>query len=389
MANSSTTLKARSGIVKTLKTHLRSYVMIIALAVLWIVFSILTEGIYTTPRNISNLFRQMATTGVITIGMTVCILSGYMDLSIGSVVGATSAMAAVALQVWKLDPIVAVMIALGFGALIGVWQGFWVAYCKVPAFIVTLGGQLIFRGMVLLLTKSNTIPVNNSTFICIGQQYVSKIAGYILAAGALLIFVILDIVNRQGRSKYGFKVSTPIIAGIKYISAAIVIGIFILIMNIYEGIPNALIILIILVLIMTFILNKTRFGRYVYAVGGNSNAAKLSGINNERTIMGVFILLGLSGAISGVILTGRLAAAMPDGGSGMELNAIAACVIGGVSLSGGKGKIWSAIVGALVMTSLTNGMSLLSLPTFMQNFINGLVLILAVWFDIMSSNKKN
>lgn len=382
-------LTQKSNLKRVIQANIRSYVMIIALAVLWIVFSLLTEGVYTTPRNISNLFRQMATTGVIAIGMTVCIISGYFDLSIGSVVGATGAMAAVATQTLGLSPVLAILMALAFGVLIGAWQGFWIAYRRLPAFIVTLGGQLIFRGAVLWLTQSNTIPVNNETFIFIGQGYVPKTVGYILAAVCLVVMILMDISKRKGRMKYGFKVSATSMAVVKYIIMAVLIGAFIIVMNIYEGIPVALIIVIALALLFAFMLNKTRFGRYVYAVGGNSQAAKLSGINNERTVLGVFIILAVTGAISGIILTGRLAAAMPDSGSGLELDAIAACVIGGVSLSGGKGNVWGALVGALVMTSLANGMSLLTLPTYLQNIINGLVLILAVWVDAINSKKTN
>lgn len=382
-------LTQKSNLKRVIQANIRSYVMIIALAVLWIVFSLLTEGVYTTPRNISNLFRQMATTGVIAIGMTVCIISGYFDLSIGSVVGATGAMAAVATQTLGLSPVLAILMALAFGVLIGAWQGFWIAYRRLPAFIVTLGGQLIFRGAVLWLTQSNTIPVNNETFIFIGQGYVPKTVGYILAVVCLVVMILMDISKRKGRMKYGFKVSATSMAVVKYIIMAVLIGAFIIVMNIYEGIPVALIIVIALALLFAFMLNKTRFGRYVYAVGGNSQAAKLSGINNERTVLGVFIILAVTGAISGIILTGRLAAAMPDSGSGLELDAIAACVIGGVSLSGGKGNVWGALVGALVMTSLANGMSLLTLPTYLQNIINGLVLILAVWVDAINSKKTN
>lgn len=389
MENNETALKPKNGIILAIKANIRSYVMVIALAALWLIFSLLTDGVYTTPRNISNLFRQMATTGVIAIGMAICIITGYFDLSIGSVVGATGAMAAVALQSWGMSPLVAIILALALGLVIGTWQGFWVAYRRVPAFIVTLGGQLIFRGVVLWLTSSNTIPVNNSVFIFIGQGYVPKIIGYILAAACLIVYVVSDIIKRRERLWYGFEISSASIAVAKYIFMSVLIGAFILIMNIYEGIPIALIILIALVLLFTFVLNKTRFGRYVYAVGGNSQASKLSGINNERTAMTVFIILALTGAISGIILTGRLAAAMPASGTGMELDAIAACVIGGISLAGGKGNIWGAIVGALVISSISNGMSLLSLQTFIQNMINGLVLILAVWFDIMSSKKVN
>ncbi len=380
--------KAKMNLAFT-KKNLRSYVMILALLAIWFVFAILTKGVYITPRNVSNLFRQMATTGIIAMGMTMCLITGYFDLSIGSVVGLTGAITAVATQQWGFPPFMSILFAVFAGASVGIWHGFWIAYKKLPAFIVTLGGQLIFRGGVLWLTKSNTIPLNNEVFITIGQGYVQKPLGYALAIVATLAIVLSDILNRKSRKKYGFRISSAAWAGIKYSATIILVGLFIVVMNIYSGIPNALIILIVIALIFSFVLSHTKFGKCIYAVGGNSKAARLSGIDNEKTVMGVFVILGITGAISGIILAGRLAASMPASGSGMELDAIAACVIGGVSLAGGKGNIYGALVGALVMASLANGMSLLTLPTFSQNIINGLVLILAVWVDTINNKKGN
>lgn len=369
------------------RIDLKSYMMIIALIAIWMVFAVLTDGVFISTRNISNLFRQMTVTGIASLGMAICIIAGYFDLSIGSIVGATGALTAVAMVRWGIEVWPAILMALVFGFLIGVFQGLWVAYGKIPAFIVTLGGQLIFRGVVLWLTGSNTIAMNNPTFIFIGQGYIPIYVGYIIAVLAVLLYILFDIRQRKGRIQYGFENSKMSAAVGKYILMAVLIVGFVVIMNAYQGIPFPLVILIVITLFLQFMLMRTRSGRYIYAVGGNEQAARLSGINNERTVLGVFALLGLAGGISGIVSISRLASAMPAGGTGLELDAIASCVIGGISLSGGKGSIKGAIVGALVMASLSNGMSLMSWDTWIQNIVKGMVLILAVWFDIINSKK--
>lgn len=362
--------------------------MIIALAVLWIIFSILTKGVFITPRNLSNLFRQMATTGIIAVGMSLVIICGYMDLSIGSVVGATSALTAVMVTNWKMSPAVAIVAALFFGILIGAFEGFWTVYMKVPAFIATLGGQLIFRGATLFITSSKSIKVNNPNIIFIGQAYLPLIGGLILAVLVMIALVISEVNERNNSRKYGLPVKSVKNSIVKVILYAVLISIFLAVMYVYKGIPIALLILLVLVLIVNFVLTRTKFGNSVYAVGGNSQAARLSGINEKKVGFISFIVLAFTGAVSGVVLTGRLAAGMPASGEGMELDAIAACVIGGISLSGGKGKVGGAIVGALVMASIANGMSLLSLPTYAQDYINGFVLILAVFADVISTKSE-
>lgn len=372
-----------------IKNFLRNYMMVIALAIIWLIFAVLTDQVFITPRNISNLFRQMTVTGIIALGMAVCIIAGYFDLSIGSVVGATGALSAVALVRWELGIVPSILLALCLGLLIGLFQGVWVAYGKIPAFIVTLGGQLIFRGLVLFLTGSNTIALNDPVFIFIGQGYVSKPLGYALTAAAAAILIGLDLRRRHNRQKYGFENPKISVAIMRYVLTVGILCVFIIVMNSYQGLPFPLLLLIVLTLILQFVLMKTRAGRYIYAVGGNSQSARLSGINNERTVLGVFVLLCMTGAVSGVVSIGRLASAMPSTGTGLELDAIASCVIGGISLSGGKGSVWGAILGALVMTSLTNGMSLMAWDTYVQNVVKGIVLILAVWIDVRNSKHLN
>ncbi|MBO7710393.1 MAG: sugar ABC transporter permease [Lachnospiraceae bacterium] len=373
------------AILELIKANIRSYIMIIALIVLWLIFGILTKGVFLRPRNLSNLFRQMATTGIIAVGMTTVIICGYMDLSIGSVAGATSALVAVMVSEHGFSPIVAILAALVFGLLIGAFEGFWTAYMGVPAFIATLGGQLIFRGATLFITRSKSIKVNNPDIIFIGQGYVPLLMGVILAVAAALILVILEIRGRASKKKYGLMVPPASRSGLKLVVMTGLITVFMVLMYVYKGIPIALLILLALAMIVDFALTSTKYGNSEYAIGGNAQAARLSGINDKKIAFISFLLLGVTGAITGIVLTGRLASGTPSTGTGLELDAIAACVIGGVSLSGGKGRVWGALVGALVMASIANGMSLLSLQTYLQDWINGMVLIIAVFIDVVSS----
>lgn len=370
-----------------IKANIRSYIMVVALIVLWIIFSILTKGVFITPRNLSNLFRQMATTGIIAIGMALLIICGYMDLSIGAIVGATSALVAVMVTDFKVSQIIAILAALVFGLLMGAFEGFWSAYMGVPAFIVTLGGQLIFRGATLFITRSKSIKVNDPDIIFIGQAYVPIALGIVLAVIAATVIIWSVLKSRKDSKKYALEVPA-MSSSIRKISLMLVLIVaFVSVMYAYKGIPIALLILLALAIVANFILKKTTFGNSAYGVGGNAQAARLSGINDKKIIFIAFLILGFTGAISGIVLTGRLAAGMPSSGTGMELDAIAACVIGGISLSGGKGNVWGSLVGALIMASIANGMSLLSLQTFTQDIIYGLVLILAVFADIISSKK--
>lgn len=377
--------KKHGGLLEVLRANIRSYIMVIALVVLWIIFSVLTKGIFITPRNLSNLFRQMATTGIIAIGMSLIIISGYMDLSIGSIVGATSALVAVMVTNFKVSPILTVFTALALGLVIGAFEGFWSAYMGVPAFIVTLGGQLIFRGATLFITSSKSVKVNDPDIIFIGQAYVPLGVGIVLAVLAAAVIIWSEMKNRRDSVQYNLDVASIGSSIRKIVLMLILIAVFMCVMYVYKGIPIALLILLALSVTADFVLKKTRYGNSEYAVGGNAQAARLSGIDDRKIVFTAFLILGICGAISGIVLTGRLAAGMPASGTGMELDAIAACVIGGISLSGGKGNVWGALVGALIMASIANGMSLLSLQTYMQDIINGLVLILAVFADVIST----
>ncbi|MCM3006457.1 sugar ABC transporter permease [Priestia koreensis] len=366
---------------------MRAYSMIGALIVIWVFFAIMNET-FLTPRNLSNLFLQMSVTSVLAIGMVLVIVSGQIDLSIGSLVGLTGGIAAI-LNVWFHWSAVPVIIAtIVLGALIGLWQGWWVAYRAVPAFIVTLGGMLIFRGILTGITDSQTVAPLTVDFKAIGQGYILPWFGYMMAAVGVLIMAFLTIRQRQARVKYGFEVAGMGLTSAKLIGYAVLIMGFAYVMNQYQGIPIPIIIVIVLALVFTFIAKNTVFGRQVYAIGGNTEAAVLSGINSKKRILFVFVLCNTLAAVAGLILTARVNAATVGAGNMYELDAIAACVIGGTSLMGGIGTIPGALIGGLVMASLDNGMSIMNIDSFWQLIVKGSILIIAVWFDIYSRSQK-
>lgn len=274
------------------------------------------------------------------------------------------------------------------GAVIGLFQGWIVAYQAVPAFIVTLAGMLIFRGVLLGITDSVTVSPLSEDLRFIGQSYVNFNAGYLLAIFAFIIIVYLQVRRRQSRVKYGFQVAPYYMLFGQIVMYAVFIGGFVYLMNDYKGIPVPFILVIILGIIFTFIAKNTIFGRHIYALGGNSDAAALSGINIKRRILLVFVLCNTLAAIAGLVYTSRLNAATSGAGEMYELDAIAACVIGGTSLMGGIGTISGAVIGALVMASLDNGMSIMNIESFWQQIVKGSILVIAVWVDIYTRKRS-
>ncbi len=370
------------------KFDIRAYTMIIALVAIWILFTVLTEGTFLIPRNISNLSRQMSITAVLAIGMVMVIVATHIDLSVGSVLGLTGGFAAV-LQVWYHVPTVWVILAtLALGVVIGAFNGFWVAYQKVPAFIVTLAGMLSFPGILLGMLGGLTVAPMWPDFKIISSGYLDLIPGIILTSIAILALIIGRIRARNSKIKYGFEVRPLFLEllTILFYCGLIVLATYVFYQ--YEGIPYPIIIVLVLTIIFTFITKNTQFGRQVYAMGGNVEAARLSGINVKRRTMVVFILASLLASIAGLLTTARLNAATTTAGKNMELDAIASCVIGGTSLLGGTGSISGAIIGAMVMASIDNGLSMMNVQAFWQMIVKGVVLLLAVWVDIRTKSKK-
>ncbi|MBN2433806.1 MAG: sugar ABC transporter permease [Spirochaetes bacterium] len=371
-----------------LNINIRDYTMIIALVFIWIVLTVLTDGFFIGSRNLSNLMRSISVTSALSLGIFLIIVAGHIDFSTGSVCGFIGAIAAI-LNVWLgWGTFSSIVVALFLGMVIGFAQGYLVAYQKVPAFIVTLGGLMIFRGLLVGVTRGITVAPLSASFVAIGQNYVLPVIGWIIAGVAVSAIWVLELRTRSTRLKYGFSVSSFKIVVAKSILYSGIVLLFVAIMNNYRGIPLPVFIIMLIALSLAFVACRTQFGRYVFALGGNIDAARLSGINVELTTMVLFVVGGFMSGVGGIILTSRLNAATTDAGNMYEFDAIAACIIGGTSIKGGAGTVIGVIVGALVMASLDNGMSLLNTNTFWQHVVKGVILIAAVWFDINAKNKK-
>jgi len=388
-----------------LEIDTRMLAMIGALIIIWVVLTVLTDGIFFTARNLYNLAVQTSVVGIMATGMVLVIVARHIDLSVGSLMGFTGMVIAY-LQVhvftlgaawnWPLT----VVCGLALGGLVGLWQGWWVAYRGVPAFVVTLGGLLVFRGGAYLVTDGRTVAPMDKTYQLLGGGINGSIGAtwsWIFGIVCILLMIFGTIKGRVRRKKYGFK---PKAWWADLVMLLIGIGLvcgFVLVMNSYykprteipRGIPIPVLILIGVVVLMTLLAKVTKFGRYVFAIGGNPEAAELSGVNVQRVTMFIFMVMGILCGVAAVITTARLNAGANSMGMMAELNVIAAAVIGGTSLAGGIGTITGAILGAVIMQSLESGMVLMGVSSAMRQVIIGLVLILAVWFDVMYNKSKN
>lgn len=367
-------------------SNFQMLVMAAAIVFIMIFFSVMTDWSYLTPRNISNLFRQTAITGILAIGMVFVIISGEIDLSVGSMMGLLGGLAAI-LDVWLGLPLVAtIIITLCSGLLLGAWNGWWVAYRKVPSFIVTLAGYLAFRGILIGITNGTTVAPISDVMGVIGQSYLPNMLSII--AGVCCLSLYFGWKKKRNIMRKKYELSVPTMQASLAKNTLIGLGVLsvIFILNEYRGVPTPVLLLTFFVLIGTFIATKSKFGRRIYAIGGNIEASRLSGINVERTKLLVYAMNGFLVAIAGLILSSRLGAGSPSAGNIAELDAIAACVIGGTSMAGGVGTVFGAVIGAFIMASLDNGMSMMDVPTFWQYIVKGGVLLLAVWMD--SAMKK-
>lgn len=364
-------------------SSLRAYTMLGAMILIWLFFYWQTGGTFLTPRNLSNLMLQTSVTGILAVGMLMVILTGNIDLSIGSVLGLAGGVAAILMADYGYGLLPSFLAAIAVTVVIGVLHGFLTAYFNIPAFIVTLGGLLAWRGAIKGISNSETVPVANQTFKTIGQGNMTLETGWILA-GIGIAFLLFFAYNRaQSQKKYGLGEANIGGEMVKAVFPIAVIIAFIYVMNAAGGVPLPVLIFLVVALIGTFITNSTTFGRYLYAIGGNADAARLSGINTKVNILKVYALLGLLIGVAAIIFTARQGSAAPDAGVLKELDAIAACVIGGASLMGGRGTIFGACLGALIMASLDNGMSLLNVRDYLQELIKGTILVAAVGIDMI------
>lgn len=372
------------------------YSMIIILVVLLIAFQAMTDGIFWRPLNITNLVLQNSHILVLAAGMLLVVLLGHVDLSVGSVMAFVGAIAGVLMVNNGMSPWVAVPLCVLIGALIGAWQGFWVAYVGIPAFIVTLSGLLMFRGLTQVVLGGQSLAPFPTSFQKISTGYLPDIVSsdhihllsMIIGVGITALLIFGQWRTRERRKKNLFEVESTstflfkaLFIGVVFIGATYVFAS-------YQGYPIILILLGVIVAAYGFLTNKTVAGRQVYATGGNRKAAELSGIKTKKITFWVFVNMGAMAALAGLVLAARLNAATPQAGTSMELDAMAAVYFGGASTSGGIGTIMGAIVGGLVMGVLNNGMSILGVGVDWQQAIKGLILLLAVVLDIYNKKKK-
>jgi D-xylose transport system permease protein len=283
---------------------------------------------------------------------------------------------------------VAILITVAAGMVLGFWNGWWIAYRNVPSFIVTMAGLLVFRGILVGITDGITIGPLSPFFGLIGKDFLPSLVGIVLGAVVIVVLLVRQYSERAGKVRHGLAAAPMRSDILKSVFFSLLIVVFVVVMNAYHGVPNPVLIVLVLFVIFTFVTTRTVFGRRIYAIGGNKMASRLAGIDIRRTSLIVFTLNGLMAAIAGIFLTSRLDAAAVGAATSAELDAIAACVIGGASLMGGVGTVFGAIIGAVVMASLDNGMSLLNAPSFYQTIVKGLVLLLAVWFDMSRKREE-
>jgi D-xylose transport system permease protein len=373
--------RGAAGAPDWISRTLRRYGLIVVLIALAVVFQLLTDDLFLSSRNIPVLLRQAAITGIVACGVCLVIVSREIDLSIGSAVGLcaiTFAYLAVTAQ-WPI--VLALAAAVAVGLLLGVWQGFLVATIGVPAFVVTLGGLLMFRGIGLVITGGNTISGLPPSIIWIGSGMLDATATIIFAIALLAVFVCVRVA--AGR----LTLTTLRRYWLRYL-AALAVGVLTLVyLSTGPGLPVPVAILAVVGLLLSLLASDTRYGRQLYAIGGNREAARLSGVRVARNVFLIFCVMGLLYAVAGLVLVGRLNGAPPDGAPFLELDAIAAAVIGGTSLMGGVGRVGGAVLGAILIASVSNGLSLMNVNSFYQMIASGLILIVAVAIDIRG--KKN
>lgn len=379
------------------KSNIRDYGMYIALFVIMLTFAIMTDGLFMSSRNISNLLDSAGYIAVLAVGMTLVIVIRHIDLSVGFVAGFLGAVAAIFLTQMGLSVWIVIPVVLVFGIIIGLINGFLIAKIGIPAFVATLAAMLVFRGALLNVTESTgTIIVNDDLFNALGNGFIpslmevnglhvlSLLVGFI----GIVIYIYSEISNRRNKAKYGFDVISPQIFIVKLVFVAFIIGYITWVLAGYNGFSWTVVIMLLVVVLYHFLTTKTVLGRNIYAVGSNPEAAHLSGINVTKITLIVFGSMGMLAALSGILFTARLQSATTTAGTLFELDAIAAAYVGGVSSAGGVGKVTGAIIGAIVMASLSSGMNLLGVGISYQYMIRGGVLAAAVIFDVMTRKQR-
>lgn len=394
MGNSSDeTKKKYSGV------SLKQYGMMFALIAIYLIFAALSGGKNASPMNINNLIMQNSYVVILAVGMLLCVLTGYVDLSVGSVIAFTGAACAIMVLDYKVPVALAFVIVLIIGVLIGMWQGFFISFLHVPPFVVTLANMLIFRGLTMVILNGQTKgPLPDSyvqigagylptTYIMMGSQRIELWSTLVGVAGSVIV-ILSEMHSIKNKAKYNFATPPVWQTVLKLTIIIFIINFFTVELAQYSGLPVVLALMLALILIYTFITSQMVIGRQIYAVGGNPKAAKLSGIKTDRVLFWVYVNMGLLCALAGIVLSARNASATPKAGDGFELDAMASCYIGGAATYGGIGTVIGAVVGALIMGVLNNGMSLIGWSVDIQKVIKGLVLLGAVTVDLISKKKN-
>jgi D-xylose transport system permease protein len=396
ISSQTTNTNWRSELLQLLRRNVQTYTILLAMIGIWLIFFFTTDGTYLAPQNVSNLFRQMSVTAFLATGMVLVIVTGNIDLSVGKMAGFVSVVVAyLQANTWYdylpdqplLAAVLSVTIGLAVGALFGAIQGYIIAYLNVPSFIVTLAGLWLFNGLILIVTEGKTIPANQPWFEKIAQGYVPAVGGWIIAAIAIVFLFWNMFRSRQNKQKHGFELRNIYIDLLVTGFAALVILVYVYNANNYRGIQNPVLLLAVTVAIMVYISNNTRFGRYSYAIGGNRDAARLSGINIRSMIFKIFVLMGFLSGVAGVVLASYVGYGTIAAGQGYELDAIASCILGGTSTLGGIGTVPGAMIGALIIASLSTGLQMMNVAPAWQYVVKAIVLVLAVLADVYF--KKN
>ncbi len=386
------------------RSNARQYGMLVALLVVVVIFQFTTSGKLLGSLNVTNIFLQNGYIVLMALGMLLVIVVGHIDLSVGSVAAFTGAVAAVLMvdPAWKLDPLLASLVALFIGGMIGAWHGFWIAYMGIPSFIATLSGMLLFRGLTLFMLQGQPVGPFPASFRAIASGFIPDpiangggggtslhVTSLVLAAGLVLLLIVSDWLARREQVKYGFTVGPIFVFVIRNTLLAGSIIYLAWLMANYNGLPVVLVLMLVLTGVYIFVTNRTVIGRRVYAVGGNAKAAMLSGVNSKRLVFLAFVNMGVLAALGGLVFAARLNSATPKAGNGFELDVIAAVFVGGASAYGGVGTVFGAVIGALFLGVLNIGMGIMSIGIDYQQAIKALVLLGAVYFDVSSKRRTS
>lgn len=379
-----------------LREDLKKNTMMIALIIVTVIFAIGTNGKLINPQNVTNLISQNSYVVVLAVGMLICILTGgNIDLSVGSIVALVGALAGSLIVNRGMNIWVAMIICLLAGILIGVWQGFWIAYIRIPAFIVTLAGMLLWRGVALILLDGLTISAFPKRYLNLYNSYLPDILHgrinllcLLIGIVSCMIYILLQVAGRIRKKKRGYQVDKWVILLIKTGLVCTLIMTMLYTLARHYGFPTILIILGLVVIVYSFFTNNTVPGRYLYAMGGNEKAAKLSGINTNRVLFFAYVNMAFLSAVAALICVARFNSAAPTAGTNYEMDAIGACYIGGASAYGGIGTVSGVVIGAIFMGVLNNGMSMMGVDTNEQKVVKGMVLLAAVAFDVISKKRR-